>query len=101
MVDQTDHRMEGPLSEEGVDDATGEVQALQIVFGSEAPAGEDAFAEYVTLAQYAYQAKQEDIAKLAAEKALSIVPAADHATLKGELETLKKDHGHPSSASSG
>lgn len=92
------HRMVAPLSEEGVDNAAGEVQALQIVFGAEAPTGEDAFAEYVTLAQYAYQAKQEDIAKLAAEKALAIAPASDHATLKGELETLKKNHGRPTSS---
>jgi hypothetical protein len=93
------HRMLGPLSEEGLDDAAGEVQALQIVFAAEPPAGESAFAEYVTLAQYAYQAKDTEVAKLASDKALSLAPQSEKATLRGELSTLKKDSGHLNSTS--
>ncbi len=93
------HRMLGPLSEEGLDQASAEVQALQIVFGAEAPAGEEAFAQYLTLAQYAYQANEQDVAKLASEKALAIAPKSDRATIRGELATLKKDKGHVSASS--
>jgi hypothetical protein len=74
------------FSEEGLNQPSGAVQALQIVVAAE-PAS---VSYYSQLAQYAYQAKNVRVGDLASAKAVALAPAPQRARLKKELEAVKK-----------
>ncbi|HEY5342319.1 MAG TPA: hypothetical protein VIJ66_01485 [Solirubrobacteraceae bacterium] len=74
------------FDEEGLNQASAEVQVLQIVVANEPQSA----ALFGQLAEYAYKAHNERQGDLAAEKAVSLAPASGRARLKKELAELKK-----------
>jgi hypothetical protein len=81
-------RMVTVFGEEGLNEPAAAVQVLQIVVAAR-PASASF---YASLAQYAYKANNVREGDLAAEKAISLAPAAQRPRLKNELAALKK---HP------
>jgi hypothetical protein len=75
------------FGEEGLNQPTAAVQALQIIVAAE-PSNAT---YYRFLAQYAYKAKNARVGDLASRKAISLAPADQRARLKQELEALKKN----------
>jgi hypothetical protein len=73
--------------EEGLNDPAAAVGVLQIAVA----ARPDSASLYAALAQYAYKAKNVRVGDLAAQKAVSLAPAAQRARLKTELAELKKN----------
>jgi len=82
------------LGEEGLDDASAAVTALQTITAAEP----NNFQPFVELAEYAYQAGNTRIGDLASERALALVPSAEKAHLQGVLNALKKNGGHVGSS---
>ncbi len=78
-------QMELIYGESGLNEATKEVEVLQIAVASRPT---DA-ALYASLAEYAYKAKNTRVGDLASEKAVSLAPATDRVRIKRELEELK------------
>jgi hypothetical protein len=74
-------------AEEGLNEPAKAVEALQIIVA----ARPNSAALYAQLAEYAYKAKNERVGDLASEKAVSLAPAADRATVKSELAAIKKN----------
>ena len=74
------------FSPEGINQPAAGVQALQIVVAAEPNNG----TYWAQLANYAYKAKNVRVGDLATSKALALIPAADRARVKTELETAKK-----------
>jgi hypothetical protein len=72
--------------EEGLNEPAKAVEALQIVVA----ARPESAAYYAQLAEFAYKAKNERVGDLAAEKAVSLAPAAERARVKTELAEVKK-----------
>jgi hypothetical protein len=89
------HRMIVVLGEGGTESPAAAVRALQIVIPAEPPS----VILYTELAQYSYQAGNTRQADLAAEKAIALAPKSERARVKGVLAALKKNKGHPNSAS--
>jgi hypothetical protein len=73
--------------EEGLNEPTKEVQALQIVLASR-PESESLWSD---LARYAYKAHNTRIGDLASEKTVALAPAADRSRLKTELAEYKSN----------
>jgi hypothetical protein len=71
--------------EQGLNQPTQAVQVLQIVTA----ARPNSAALWAALAQYAYKAKNTRVGDLAAEKAVSVAPAAQRTRLKSELAEAK------------
>jgi hypothetical protein len=80
-------RMVTVFSEEGLNQPAQAVQALQIFLPSKPPSA----ALYGELAQFSYKAKNTREGDLASAKAVSLAPKAQRATLKKELEEIKKN----------
>ena len=74
---------------EGLNQPAAGVQALQIVVAAEPKNG----TYWAQLAAYAYKAKNVRVGDLASAKALALIPAADRARVKTELEAAKKSPG--------
>jgi hypothetical protein len=72
--------------EEGLNEPTKAVQALQIVVA----ARPESAAYYAQLAEFAYKAKNERIGDLASAKAIALAPSTSRARLKTELAEVKK-----------
>ncbi|HEY7933005.1 MAG TPA: hypothetical protein VID48_04200 [Solirubrobacteraceae bacterium] len=79
-------RMFNVFSEEGLDQPSAAVTALQIVIPTRPPSA----ALYGELAQYSYMAHNTREGDLASAKAVSIAPSAQRARLKSELAEIKK-----------
>jgi hypothetical protein len=92
-------RMLTVYSEEGLNQASEEVAALQIVIPTKPPSA----ALYASLAQYSYRANNRSQGDLAAKKAVSLAPASERARIKSYLEGIKKNPtgGAASSAATG
>jgi hypothetical protein len=75
------------FGEEGLNEPTVAVEVMQMVIAAKPPSA----ALYGYLAKYAYQAKNLSVGELAAQKSVSLSPAADRARVKAELERLKKN----------
>jgi hypothetical protein len=75
--------------EEGLNQPASAVQVLQIIVAAEPTNA----AYYSQLALYAYKAKNTRVGDLAAEKAVSLAPAAQRQRLQTELAALKKNPG--------
>ena len=75
------------FGEEGLNEPSAAVAALQIVVAAE-PTNASYFA---ALAQYAYKAKNVREGDLASAQAVSLAPAAQRARVKSELEAVKKN----------
>ena len=71
--------------EEGLNEPAKAVQVLQVVVA----ARPNSASLYSSLAEYAYKAKNVRVGDLAAEKAVSLAPAAQRARLKTELAEVK------------
>jgi hypothetical protein len=71
----------------GINDIAGATTALEIFVASQPPS----FGLYAKLAEYAYAAKETRKGDLAAQKAVSLAPKAQQATLKSELDAIKKN----------
>jgi hypothetical protein len=71
----------------GINDIAGATTAWEIFVASQPPSA----GLYAKLAEYAYAAKQTRKGDLAAQKAVSLAPKAQQATLKSELDTIKKN----------
>jgi hypothetical protein len=80
-------RMLTVFSEQGLNEPGEAVQALEIVVVAR-PTSEALYAE---LAEYAYKAHNSREGDLAAEKAVSLAPAAQRKSLKTSLEAIKKN----------
>jgi hypothetical protein len=78
-------QMELIFGESGLAEDAKEVEVLQIAVAARPT---DA-ALYASLAEYAYKAKNTSVGDLAAEKAVSLVPAAEKKRLKSELAEIK------------
>ncbi len=75
------------FGEEGLNEATNSVQALQLIV-----AAEPTNASYLSqLAESAYRAKNTRVGDLAAEKAVASAPAADRQRIKTELAEVRKN----------
>jgi hypothetical protein len=86
------------FSEQGLNEPTEAVQALEIVVAARPTSA----ALYGALAEYSYKAKNDREGDLAAEKAVSLAPASERARVKTELENLKKNpSGNGEAASTG
>jgi len=86
-------RMVTVFGEEGLNEPAAAVAVLQIVVAARPTSA----ALYASLAEYAYKAHNTRVGDLAAEKAVSLAPAAEQAHLKSELAAIKKN---PTGASS-
>jgi hypothetical protein len=73
-------------NEEGLNQPAAAVEALQIIVAAEPSSA----AYYRYLAQYAYKAKNTRVGDLAARKAVALAPPEARASIKKELEALKK-----------
>ena len=73
--------------EEGLNQASQEVNLLQVIVSAE-PSNAS---YYSALAEYAYKAKNPRLGDLAGEKAISLAPVSDRTKLKDELAEVKKD----------
>lgn len=80
-------RMVAVFAKEGLNEPAAEVQVLQIVVAARPTSA----SYYAALAEYAYMAHNTRVGDLAAEKAVSLAPAADQQRLKTELAALKKN----------
>lgn len=81
------------FGEEGLDQPTSAVEVMQLVIAAKPPSA----ALYGRLALYAYQAKNVSLGDLAAQKTISLTPAAKRSKIRGELERIKKNpSGNPS-----
>jgi hypothetical protein len=78
-------QMELIFGESGLAEDAKEVEVLQIAVAARPT---DA-ALYASLAEYAYKAKNTSVGDLAAEKAVSLVPAAEKKRVKSELAEIK------------
>jgi hypothetical protein len=74
------------FDEEGLNQASAEVQVLQVVVANEPQSA----ALFGQLAEYAYKAHNERQGDLASEKAVRLAPASERTRLKKELAELKK-----------
>ena len=86
-------------SEEGLNQPAQEVTLLQVIVAAEPTNA----SYYSALSEYAYKAHNTSMGDLAAEKAVSLAPAADRTKVKDELAELKKEvekEGKSSSSSS-
>jgi hypothetical protein len=81
------HEMLAVYSEEGLNEPAKAVAVLQMVIASQPKSA----ALYSQLAEYAYKAGNTRIGDLAAEKAVSLAPAADRARIKSELAAVRLD----------
>ncbi len=81
-------------SEEGLNQPSEAVQALQIVVAAKPSSA----ALYGALAAAAYKANNVREGDLAAQKAVSLTPSAQRAAVKAQLEAEKKSAGSPSAA---
>jgi hypothetical protein len=80
-------------SEEGLNQPAAAVQVMQLVIPAKPPSA----ALYGRLAAYAYQAKNTRVGDLAAQKTISLTPAAQRSKVEAELERIKKNPtGNPS-----
>jgi hypothetical protein len=75
------------FTEEGLNDPASAVQVLQIIVAAEP----NSTHYYSFLADYAYKSHNTRVGDLAAEKAVSLAPAAQRERLKTELAALKKN----------
>lgn len=80
-------RMLTVYGEEGLNQPSDEVAALQIVIPSKPPSA----ALYSALAQYSYEAHNPSQGDLAARKAVELAPAGQRKQIKTYLEALKKN----------
>jgi hypothetical protein len=87
-------RMVTVYGEEGLDQPSSAVQALQIVIAAKPPSA----ALYGALAEYSYKAHNTRQGDLASEKAVSLAPSGERKHVKAELEAVKQT---ASSGSSG
>jgi hypothetical protein len=71
---------------EGLNQPASAVQVLQLVVAAEPKNA----SYYAALAEYAYKAKNTRVGDLAAAKAVVLAPAAQRASVKKQLEALKK-----------
>lgn len=79
--------------QEGLNQPTSAVQVLQLVIAAKPPNA----ALYGDLAMYAYQAKNTSLGELAAQKTISLTPAAKRKEIEARLEQIKKNPtGNPS-----
>jgi hypothetical protein len=83
-VAQEMFRVFGP---EGLNQPAAVVQVLQLVIAAKPPSA----SLYGQLASFSYQAKNTREGDLASEKTLSLTPAAKRATVKAELERIKRN----------
>ncbi len=82
------------FGEEGLNQPAEAVVALQLVIPTKPPTA----ALYGDLAKYAYQAKNVRVGDLAAQKTISLTPAAQRKQVAAELQQLKSNPtGNPSS----
>jgi len=81
--------------EGGVSDPDKAVEALQILVAAKP----ESAALYAELAEAAYKAKNERVGDLASAKAVELSPAAQRASVKSALETVKKNPTGTASAS--
>jgi hypothetical protein len=89
-------RMLTVYGEEGLNQPSSAVQALQIVIPTRPPSE----ALYASLARYAYQAHNTREGDLAAQKAIALAPASERSTLKKELAQIKLNPTGATSSSS-
>jgi hypothetical protein len=82
--------------EEGINEPAQAVQAVQLVIAAKPPSAY----LYSLLAEYSYKAHNDSVGDLAAEKAVSLTPAAQRKQVKEELEAVKKNPTATSSSSS-
>jgi hypothetical protein len=75
------------FDEEGLNQPAEAVAVLQFVIPTKPPSA----ALYGDLAKYAYQAKNESVGDLAAQKAVSLTPAEKRKEVEVDLERLKKN----------
>ena len=75
------------LGEEGLNEPSATVQALQIVVAARPPSA----SLYGELALYAYKAGNTRVGDLAGKKAINLAPANQRAELKTELAEIKKN----------
>lgn len=80
-------RMLSVFGEEGLNQPSEEVAALQIVIPSKPPSA----ALYSALAQYSYQAHNPSQGDLASRKAVELAPAGQRKQVKTYLEAIKKN----------
>lgn len=81
------------FGEEGLNQPTAALEVMQMVIAAKPPSA----SLYGFLAKYAYQAKNTRVGDLASQKSIGLTPAKDRATVKAELERLKKNPtGNPS-----
>src|SRR5271154_1045901 len=80
-------RMVTVFGEEGLNEPAAAGAVLQIVVAARPTSA----ALYASLAEYAYKAHNTRVGDLAAEKAISLAPAAERAHLKSELAAIKKN----------
>jgi hypothetical protein len=81
------------FGEEGLNQPAAAVQVMQLVIAAKPPSA----ALYGRLAAYAYQAKNTSVGDLAAQKTISLTPAAQRKSVEAELERIKKNpSGNPS-----
>lgn len=81
------------FGEEGLNQPAAAVQVMQLVIAAKPPSA----ALYGRLAAYAYQAKNDSVGELAAQKTISLTPAAQRSKIKAELERIKQNPtGNPS-----
>jgi hypothetical protein len=77
--------MESVYGEGGLNEPAKEVEVLQVAVA----ARPNSAALYAALAQYAYKAHNTSLGDLASQKAVSLAPATDRASLKTELAEAK------------
>ena len=75
------------FGEEGLNEPAEAVAVLQLVIPTKPPN----VALYGDLAKYAYQAKNASVGELAAQKTISLTPAAKRKEVEASLERLKKN----------
>ncbi|HTC60213.1 MAG TPA: hypothetical protein VK691_08865 [Solirubrobacteraceae bacterium] len=75
------------FGEEGLNQPAEAVVALQLVIPTKPPTA----ALYGDLARYAYQAKNVSVGNLAAQKTISLTPAAQRKQVEAELQQLKSN----------
>lgn len=92
-------RMLSVYGEEGLNQPSEEVAALQIVIPTKPPSA----ALYAALAEASYRAKNVNQGELAAKRAIGLAPASERARMKTILESVKKNPtgGAASSAATG
>jgi hypothetical protein len=79
--------------QEGLNQPASAVQVMQLVIAAKPPSA----ALYGNLAGYAYQAKNTRVGDLAAQKTISLTPAAKRKEIEARLEQIKKNPtGNPS-----